>query len=103
MKGFLPLQKFIRFHLIEQRNRFHEMMDMDAVDGLVTATFHGQRAESGKVRIYGRAKGFLRSASPKLYQRIRSKAEGRFVVASIPGDFVLLRLLLMKLWCDRLP
>ncbi|MGD1094724.1 MAG: hypothetical protein ABSB35_22365 [Bryobacteraceae bacterium] len=55
------------------------------------------------MRIFGRAKGLLRVVSPKVYDTVRSKAQGRLMVASIPADIVLLRLLLIKLWCDRLP
>jgi hypothetical protein len=102
MRGFIPLQKLIRFHLLEQRNRFHEMIDMDALAALVRAAFEGHRAEIAGVRMYAKAKGLLRSiASPTLYNIVRSKAQGRFVVATIPADMMLLRL--MKLWCDRLP
>jgi asparagine synthetase B (glutamine-hydrolysing) len=102
MKEYVPLQKLIRFHLLEQRNRFHDMMDMDAVAAVVTATFQGQRTESAKVRIYARAKGLLRVVSPKIYDMVRSKAQGRLIVASIPVDYILLRFLLIKLWCDRI-
>lgn len=103
MKKFAPLQRLIRYHLLEQRNRFHDLVDMDAVTGLVNATFQGQRTESLKVRVYNRAKDMLRVVSPKLYHRVRSKAQGRMVVSSMPPADIILRMLLLKLWCNRLP
>lgn len=103
MREHEPLQKFIRFHLLEQRNRLHEIVDLAQVRQIVFAVFQGRRAESAKVGLAMRAKRTLRGLSPKFYDVIRSKAQGRFVISAAPADTLILRLLLLKLWCDQLP
>lgn len=97
-------QKFIRFHLLERHNRFHEMIAREPLARLLDAAFAGRAAGPARVRLYAAAKQTLRRAAPKLFQAVRARAhQGNMVVSTISPDLLILRLLLMKVWCDRLP
>lgn len=104
MKRSAAFQKFIRFHLLEGNNRLHEMVDRQHLEGMLAAAFQGRRADSLTVRLYGNAKRLLKQASPGLYRKVRAQAhQSGKVMATLPTEWLVLRLLLLKLCCDRLP
>jgi asparagine synthase (glutamine-hydrolysing) len=96
------LQQFLKLHLIESRNHFHEILNPDAVRTLYNQTIKlgGSRA-SLKQQVLRAGKNFLRTRTPELYRRIKPSLMGKMETTQIQGEVLLLRMLLLNVWFDQ--
>ena len=98
----LDLQQFLKMHLIESRNSFHEILNIDAVTALYDQTIRsGGTRPSFKQRTLKAGKSFLRTQAPQLYRRLKPALMGRMAPTEIPGEVLLLRMVLLKVWFDQ--
>jgi hypothetical protein len=96
------LQQFLKMHLIESRNSFHEILNLDAVGALYDQTIRpGGTRPSFKQRTLNTGKNFLRTQAPQLYRRLKPALMGRIEPTEIPGEVLMLRMVLLKVWFDQ--
>lgn len=93
------LQRFIRFHLLENRNDFHEFLNINQLSHFISGCFTGTSKPSIKMRSIRTIKGILRG-SPLLYRLLKSKLIGFVRAKEISEETVLFRLLIAKKWFD---
>jgi hypothetical protein len=96
------LQQFLKMHLIESRNSFHEILNLNAVRALYDRTIRpGGARLSFKQRTLKAGKSFLRTQAPQLYRRLKPVLMRRIAPTEIPGEVLLLRMVLLKVWFDQ--
>jgi asparagine synthetase B (glutamine-hydrolysing) len=96
------LQQFLKTHLFEQRNSFHEMLNPDAVRALYDQAIRpGGSHPSVKQRTLQAGKNLLRTQAPQLYRRLKPSLMGRMESTEIAGEVLLMRMLLLKIWFDQ--
>ena len=94
------VQKFLRWHLLEDRNDFHELLNPDALRLLLEGALKGASQPSLKERFIQGTKVTMRERTPRLYQKLKPMLIGKLASASVPADHLLFRLLISKLWFD---
>jgi len=96
------LQQFLKTHLLEKRNSFHEILNPNAVRALYNETIQpGGVRPTVKQRTLQAGKNFLRTQAPQLYQRLKPSLMGKVESTQIQGEVLLMRMLLMKIWFDQ--
>lgn len=95
------LQRFIRRHLVEERNGLHDLFDPEAMDRLLAGTIRGSGRPSSRQRATAAAKRML-ARWPAAYRLIKTRLIARVAAPALPSGETLLRLLQLKLFFDRL-
>ena len=98
IRGSSRIREYLADQLLGSRNRFHDLIDVAPLDGLLTGILAGTAAAappgSSKLR------AILRR-SPRLYRFLKRSVAGRFAPADVPPTTILLRALVAKRWFDR--
>jgi asparagine synthetase B (glutamine-hydrolysing) len=95
------MQHFIRQNLLENRNAFHELLNMPGLSALIAKTIQGQVKPPLKVRMLNQVKSAVQKISPNLYRRIKGKISGHLRVRHIPPQNIVFRMLVSKVWFDQ--
>ncbi len=95
-------QKFLKTHLIDQRNSFHEILNPDTVRTLYERAIQaGGERSSFKQRAVQASKGFLRTRTPQLFRVLKPALMTRIRTKDMPGVGLLLRMQCLKIWFDQ--
>ncbi len=96
------LQQFLKMHLIDKPNSLHEILNPDAVGALYEQAIQpGGATSSFKQRTVKASKDFLRNHTPQLYRLLKPSLMTRIKTKEIPGEELLFRMLILKLWFDQ--
>lgn len=97
-----PIQQFLKTHLIDHRNGFHQILSPDAIRALYEQAIQpGGSRLSFKQRAIQATKGFLRTQTPQLYRRLKPSLMVKIKSKEIPGQELLFRMLVLKVWFDQ--
>ena len=98
----LALQSFLKKHLIENRNSFHELLNPEAVRNLYQQAIQPGGARSSlKQRAMKTTKDYLRKQTPQLYRLLKPSLMGKIKTKELPAQELLFRLLILKIWFDE--
>ncbi len=95
------MQHFLRRHLVEERNPYHDLLHLPEVERLLAAAFTGTARPGRKQQVLRFGKDILRRTTPGLYRRLKPALIGRIPAAGVPAHELLFRMLISKLWFDR--
>jgi asparagine synthase (glutamine-hydrolysing) len=96
------IQQFLKMHLIDRPNSFHNILDPDAVRVLYEQAIQpGGLRSSFKQRTVQATKDFLRTRTPQLYRRLKPSLMVKIKSKEIPGEELLFRMLILKIWFDQ--
>jgi asparagine synthetase B (glutamine-hydrolysing) len=95
------VQEFLRLHLLEERNAYHDLIDREEVARLLAAACAGATQPSLQSRAIRFGKETMRKRAPRLYARLKPALIGKAPAAEVPASDLLFRMLISKLWFDR--
>ncbi len=94
------LQQFILFHLLENRNALHELLDGKELEQLVRAAVQGRKMPPARLRYLEMMKDAIAQVAPGLYRAIKNRAFEKTHFGFIPPRAIVFRLVVLKLWFD---
>jgi asparagine synthetase B (glutamine-hydrolysing) len=96
------IQQFLKTHLIDRPNSFHNILNPNAVRILYEQAIQpGGLRSSFKQRTVQATKNFLRTRTPQLYRRLKPSLMVKVKSKEIPGEELLFRMLILKIWFDQ--
>jgi asparagine synthetase B (glutamine-hydrolysing) len=96
------IQQFLKAHLIDRPNSFHNILNPSAVRILYEQAIQpGGLRSSFEQRTVQATKNFLRTQTPQLYRRLKPSLMVKVKSKEIPGEELLFRMLILKIWFDQ--
>jgi hypothetical protein len=94
-------RQYILNHLVKSESPIHEIWAPDDIASAVERFYSAVPVASLRTRTFERAKNLLRQNALPVYRVLKNNLPAAAVVRVLPPEFLLGRLLILKLWCDR--